>query len=110
MNQVVDFFLLLIFKFHVYFSSRFEENFEEMNNVEASENIPLASVSTSHGNPMTEITTDVRTQETSGSLAQQAQTMFSDPYATQELGGMVKIVPSDINVSVAYIVFVHISN
>ncbi|KAF9680822.1 hypothetical protein SADUNF_Sadunf06G0161400 [Salix dunnii] len=81
----------------VYLVSRFEENFEEMNNVEASESIPLASVSTSHGNPMTEITTDVRTQETSGSLAQQAQTMFSDPYATQEFGGMMKIVPSDIN-------------
>ncbi|KAJ6330545.1 hypothetical protein OIU76_009190 [Salix suchowensis] len=81
----------------VYLVSRFEDNFEEMNNVEVSESIPLASVSTSHGNPMTEITTDVRTQERSGSLVQQAQTMFSDPYATQELGGMTKIVPSDIN-------------
>ncbi|KAJ6330547.1 hypothetical protein OIU76_009190 [Salix suchowensis] len=53
----------------VYLVSRFEDNFEEMNNVE----------------------------ERSGSLVQQAQTMFSDPYATQELGGMTKIVPSDIN-------------
>ncbi|KAG6770339.1 hypothetical protein POTOM_026017 [Populus tomentosa] len=82
----------------VYLVSQFEENFEEMNNVEASVSIPLASISASHGNPMTEMTTDVRTQERSGSLAQQAQTMFSDPNATQELGGMMKIVPSDIHV------------
>ncbi|KAG6772416.1 hypothetical protein POTOM_023823 [Populus tomentosa] len=81
----------------VYLVSQFEENFEEMNNVEASVSIPLASISASHGNPMTEMTTDVRTQERSGSLAQQAQTMFSDPNATQELGGMMKIVPSDIH-------------
>jgi transcription factor E2F3 len=92
---------LLIFKLSVYFSSQFEENFEEMNNVEASVSIPLASISASHGNPMTEMTTDVRTQGRSGSLAQQAQTMFSDPNTTQELGGMMKIVPSDIHVSVA---------
>ncbi|PNT32739.1 hypothetical protein POPTR_006G205100v4 [Populus trichocarpa] len=81
----------------VYLVSQFEENFEEMNNVEASVSIPLASISASHGNPMTEMTTDVRTQGRSGSLAQQAQTMFSDPNTTQELGGMMKIVPSDIH-------------
>ncbi|CAK7341981.1 unnamed protein product [Dovyalis caffra] len=76
---------------------QFEENFEEMNSVEASVSVPHSSSSASHGNSVREMTTGVRTQERSEPLAQQAQTMLSDPNATQELGGMMKIVPSDVN-------------
>ncbi|KAI5560762.1 hypothetical protein BDE02_16G068600 [Populus trichocarpa] len=70
--------------------------FEEMNSVDASA-FPHASSSASHGNPVTEMTTGVRTEKRADPLAQQAPTTFSDPNATQDLGGMMKIVPSDIN-------------
>lgn len=80
-----------------------------MNSVDASA-FPHASSSASHGNPVTETTTGVRTEKRADPLAQQAPTTFSDPNATQDLGGMMKIVPSDINVSVVYSVFVLISN
>ncbi|KAB5519669.1 hypothetical protein DKX38_023988 [Salix brachista] len=70
--------------------------FEEMNSVDASA-FPHASSSASNGNPVTEMTTGVRTEKRGDPLEQHAQTTFSDPNGTQDLGGMMKIVPSDVN-------------
>lgn len=70
-----------------------------MNSVDASA-FPHASSSASNGNPVTEMTTGVRTEKRGDPLEQHAQTTFSDPNGTQDLGGMMKIVPSDVNVSV----------
>ena len=69
-----------------------------MNSVDASA-FPHASSSASNGNPVTEMTTGVRTEKR-GDPLEHAQTTFSDPNGTQDLGGMMKIVPSDVNVSV----------
>ncbi|KAJ6303874.1 hypothetical protein OIU77_017702 [Salix suchowensis] len=70
--------------------------FEEMNSVDASA-FPHASSSASNGNPVAEMTTGVRTEKRGDPLEQHAQTTFSDPNGTQDLGGMMKIVPSDVN-------------
>lgn len=69
-----------------------------MNNVETSTSLPH-TCSGSNENPVTEMITAVRTQKGSEPQGQQAQNMFSDPNGTQDLGGMMKIVPSDLNVS-----------
>ncbi|KAF9664894.1 hypothetical protein SADUNF_Sadunf16G0065400 [Salix dunnii] len=70
--------------------------FEEMNSVDASA-FPHASSSASNGNPVTEMTPGVRTEKRGDPLEQHAQTTFSDPNGTQDLGGMMKIVPCDVN-------------
>ncbi|XP_041024261.1 transcription factor E2FA [Juglans microcarpa x Juglans regia] len=82
----------------VYLVSQFEEKFEEMNGVEPPVSFPVASNSGSNENPPTEV---VEIKSTSKEIAPQAQPshqICSDVNASQDFtGGMMKIVPSDVD-------------
>ncbi|KAI7991743.1 Transcription factor E2FA [Camellia lanceoleosa] len=81
----------------VYLVSQFEEKFEEMNGGEPSMNFPIASSSGSNENPATETTTgsiDVEIEP----WAQDGHGLSSDLNVSQDYaGGIMKIVPSDID-------------
>lgn len=80
------------------FFSQFEEKFEELNGVEPPVRLPLASSSGSNENQVELVNVDSTRKE----VEPQAQThqMGSDINASQEsVGGMMRIVPLDIDVS-----------
>ncbi|KAI4300581.1 hypothetical protein L6164_033940 [Bauhinia variegata] len=82
----------------VYLVSQFEEKFEEMNSVEPPMSFPLVSSSGSNE----QLTTDVVPDEYNGKgpdpQAQLPSHTCSDLNASQEFtGGMMKIVPSDVD-------------
>ncbi|KAI5318884.1 hypothetical protein L3X38_038592 [Prunus dulcis] len=82
----------------VYLVSQFEEKFEDINGAEPPVSFPIASGSGSNEHP----TTEVITVESSGKeiepWAQQADQTCSDINTSQEFaGGMMKIVPSDVD-------------
>lgn len=80
-------------------SSKFEEKFEEVNGVQVPTNFP--SSSGINENPETSITVENRAEDI------EAQPQFDDgigvdPNATQDsMSGMMKIVPSDVDVSLS---------
>ncbi|XP_056159047.1 transcription factor E2FA isoform X2 [Syzygium oleosum] len=81
----------------VYLVSQFEEKFEEMNGMEPPPSLPLASSSGSNENTVSEaVNVDSNRNESyPGGLAYQ---MTLDANASQEIvGGMMKIVPSDVD-------------
>uniref|UniRef100_A0A2P2J3J1 Transcription factor E2FA isoform X1 n=1 Tax=Rhizophora mucronata TaxID=61149 RepID=A0A2P2J3J1_RHIMU len=79
----------------VYLVSQFEENFEEMNGVKPSASFSHTSCSNSKENPTDMVAAEAIRKECQ---AQQANYMVSDLDASQEfVGGMMKIVPSDID-------------
>lgn len=81
-------------------SSQFEEKFEEMNGVVPPASFPLASSSGSNEHPATEMVTMDNTRKEVEPQAQHDHQMCSDVNASQEFGGgMMKIVPSDVDVS-----------
>ncbi|XP_017977856.1 PREDICTED: LOW QUALITY PROTEIN: transcription factor E2FA [Theobroma cacao] len=80
----------------VYLVSQFEEKFEELNGVEPPVRLPLASSSGSNENQVELVNVDSTRKE----VEPQAQThqMGSDINASQEsVGGMMRIVPLDID-------------
>lgn len=82
----------------VYLVSRFEEKFEEMNSVEPPASAPLVSSSGSNENQVKEIINTERAGNEIEAQAQQAHQIYSDLNSSQEVvGGMVKIVPSDVD-------------
>jgi len=83
-----------------YFLSQFEEKFEEMNGMEPPPSLPLASSSGSNENAVSEaVNVDSNRNESDpDGLAYQ---ISLDANASQEIvGGMMKIVPSDVDVSI----------
>ncbi|KAJ7971643.1 Transcription factor [Quillaja saponaria] len=81
----------------VYLVSQFEEKFEQMNDVEPPVSLPLASSSGSSENPVTEVLTMESNGKGDEPLALHAH-LCSDLNASQEFaGGMMKIVPSDVD-------------
>ncbi|KAF7149196.1 hypothetical protein RHSIM_Rhsim03G0066900 [Rhododendron simsii] len=82
----------------VYLVSQFEEKFEEVNGVEPSTSFPLASSSGSNENAATEMTPVVSSRVEFEPPAQYSHRMGSDPNVSQDnAGGIMRIVPSDIN-------------
>lgn len=82
----------------VYLVSQFEEKFEEVNGVEPSMSFPLASSSGSNENAATEMTPVVSSMVEFEPPAQNSHRMSSDPNVSQDnAGGIMRIVPSDIN-------------
>ncbi|KAE8725143.1 Transcription factor E2FA [Hibiscus syriacus] len=81
----------------VYLVSQFEEKFEEMNGGNPPLGVPLALSSGSNGN-QDELVYTVGTREEIEPLAQQNHQIGSDINASrQSVGGMMRIVPSDID-------------
>ncbi|MBA0819829.1 hypothetical protein Gohar_022126, partial [Gossypium harknessii] len=81
----------------VYLVSQFEEKFEEMNGVEPPLSVPLASSSGSNENQV-ELVNTVSIRKEIEPQAQQTHQVCSDINASQEsVGGMMRIVPSDID-------------
>ncbi|KAB2060028.1 hypothetical protein ES319_A11G349700v1 [Gossypium barbadense] len=81
----------------VYLVSQFEEKFEEMNGVEPPLSVPLASSSGSNENQV-ELVNTVSIRKEIEPQAQQTHQICSDINASQEsVGGMMRIVPSDID-------------
>ncbi|XP_058205514.1 transcription factor E2FA isoform X2 [Rhododendron vialii] len=82
----------------VYLVSQFEEKFEEVNGVEPSTSFPVASSSGSNENAATEMTPVVSSRVEFEPPAQYSHRMSSDPNVSQDnAGGIMRIVPSDIN-------------
>ncbi|XP_015898821.1 transcription factor E2FA isoform X1 [Ziziphus jujuba] len=82
----------------VYLVSQFEEKFEEMNGVVPPASFPLASSSGSNEHPVTEVVTMDNTRKDIEPQVQNDHQMCSDINASQEFGGgMMKIVPSDVD-------------
>ncbi|KAK7838394.1 transcription factor E2FA isoform X2 [Quercus suber] len=83
----------------VYLVSQFEEKFEEMNSVEPPASFPMVSSSGSNDNPATdEVVNANSTMKEVMPQAQHSHQMCSDLNASQEFaGGMMKIVPSDVD-------------
>ncbi|KAL4605997.1 hypothetical protein ACB092_09G070100 [Castanea dentata] len=83
----------------VYLVSQFEEKFEEMNSVEPPVSFPMVSSSGSNDNPATdEVVNANSTMKDVMPQAQHSHQMCSDLNASQEFaGGMMKIVPSDVD-------------
>ncbi|GMI79691.1 E2F transcription factor 3 [Hibiscus trionum] len=81
----------------VYLVSQFEEKFEEMNGVNPPLSVPHASISGSNENQV-ELVNTVGTQDEIEPQAQQNHQIGPDVNASQEsVGGMMRIVPSDID-------------
>ncbi|KAE8098624.1 hypothetical protein FH972_016670 [Carpinus fangiana] len=82
----------------VYLVSQFEEKFEDMNSIEPPVCFPVASSSGSNENPPTEV---VNVNITGNEIEPQAlygHQISSDLSASQDFaGGMMKIVPSDVD-------------
>jgi transcription factor E2F3 len=88
------------------FCSQFEEKFEDMNSVEPPVSFPVASSSGSNENPPTEVVNVNITRNEIEPQALYGHQISSDLSASQDFaGGMMKIVPSDVDVS-----FVILSN
>lgn len=86
--------------FEKLYCSQFEEKFEEVNGVEPSTSFPVASSSGSNENAATEMTPVVSSRVEFEPPAQYSHRMSSDPNVSQDnAGGIMRIVPSDINVS-----------
>ncbi|KAH9674410.1 transcription factor E2FA [Citrus sinensis] len=82
----------------VYLVSRFEEKFEETNSVEPPASVPPVSSSDSNENQVKEIINVDRAGNETEAQAQQAHQIYSDLNSSQEVvGGMMKIVPSDVD-------------
>ncbi|KAA8516795.1 hypothetical protein F0562_017095 [Nyssa sinensis] len=82
----------------VYLVSQFEEKFDEMNGVDQSMSFPLASSSGSNDNPPTEMATGGSSGVAIEAQAQDGRRMNSDLNVSQDHpGGIVKIVPSDVD-------------
>lgn len=79
--------------------SQFEEKFDEMNGVQPSGNFPLGSSCGSNENPVAEVSMMGNTGVESGALVQDVNGMNSEIYESQDSGGMMKILPSDVDVS-----------
>ncbi|KZV48983.1 hypothetical protein F511_09579 [Dorcoceras hygrometricum] len=80
----------------VYLVSQFEEKFDEMNGVEQSTSIPVASISGSNENPAVQscLPNNCQEIEASGQESQGFDSIFA---TSQEFaGGMTKIVPSSV--------------
>lgn len=98
----------LIFIHFIYLSlliytSQFEEKFDDINGVEPPVSFPIASGSGSNEQSTTEMVTGHSRGKEIEPRAQQAQVdqTNSDINASQEFaGGMMKIVPSDVDVSI----------
>ncbi|KAJ7942457.1 Transcription factor [Quillaja saponaria] len=87
----------------VYLISKFEEKFEEMNGVEPPMSLPLASSSGSNEDPATEVLTMESNGKGVEPQALHSHHLCSDLNASQEFaGGMMKIVPSDVDNDVDY--------
>lgn len=72
-----------------------------MNGAEPPVSFPLASSSESNEHPVTEVVNMESTRKEIEPQAQLAHQMCSDINASQEFaGGMMKIVPSDVDVSI----------
>jgi len=81
-------------------SSQFEEKFEEINGVEVAPNVP--SSSGFDENPATTMVTEESKGKETEMQGQDAQRMCSDLNASQDfVSGIMKIVPSDVDVSLA---------
>jgi hypothetical protein len=88
--------LLLSFTYH---SSQFEEKFEEINGAEELRNIP--STSGLNENPAPTMVTEDRGKDVE-IQGQEDDSICADPAASQDfMSGIMKIVPSDVNVSSA---------
>ncbi|PHT93234.1 Transcription factor E2FA [Capsicum annuum] len=82
----------------VYLISQFKEKFEEMNGVEPSTTIPDASSSGSKDYPATEILIVSNNVTENGGQTQNVDQLSSDVGTSEDYGGgMMKIVPSDVD-------------
>ncbi|XP_059463439.1 transcription factor E2FA isoform X2 [Corylus avellana] len=82
----------------VYLVSQFEEKFEDINNVEPPVSFPVASSSGSNENPPTEVVNVNSTRNEIEPQALYGHQISSDLSASQDFaGGMMKIVPSDVD-------------
>ncbi|XP_043698309.1 transcription factor E2FA-like [Telopea speciosissima] len=87
----------------VYLVSQFEEKFEELNGVEASPSVPIASSSGSNENTVAAMVTEECRGKEIGMQGQDDHRMCSDLNASQDLmGGIMKIVPSDVDSDADY--------
>lgn len=81
--------------------SQFEEKFEDINGAEPPVSFPIASDAGYNEHPTTEVVTVDSGGKEIEPWAQQADQTCSDINASQEFaGGMMKIVPSDVDVSI----------
>lgn len=81
--------------------SQFEEKFEDINGAEPPMSFPLASSSGSNEQLVTEMVPAECSGQGLEPQAQLSSHVYSDLNASQEFaGGMMKIVPSDADVSV----------
>jgi len=93
-------FLFIFWNFWTLFS-QFEEKFEEINGAELPM-IPLASSSESNEQIMTEMVPAECSGKEFEPQTQLSSHAYSDLNASQEFGGgMMKIVPSDVDVSIS---------
>lgn len=89
----------LPFSLFTYHSSQFEEKFEEINGAEEPRNIP--STSGLNENPAPTMVTEDRGKDVE-IQGQEDDSICADPTASQDfMSGIMKIVPSDVNVSSA---------
>lgn len=80
--------------------SQFEEKFDEMNSVQPSMSLPLASSTGSNDNPAAE-TAIVGHGLENGTMTQDGHGVNSDLYTSEDIsGGIMKILPSELDVSV----------
>ncbi|XP_047265448.1 transcription factor E2FA-like isoform X1 [Capsicum annuum] len=87
----------------VYLISQFKEKFEEMNGVEPSTTIPDASSSGSKDYPATEILIVSNNVTENGGQTQNVDQLSSDVGTSEDYGGgMMKIVPSDVDITCSY--------
>lgn len=85
-----------------FFSSQFEEKFEEMNGVEPPASLPLASSSGSNEHLTAEMTPLEHNGKGLESQTQLSSHTCSDLNASPEFGGgIMRIVPSDVDVSLS---------
>lgn len=97
-------FSVLVFNTPLLAFSRFEEKFEETNSVEPPASVPPVSSSDSNENQVKEIINVDRAGNETEAQAQQAHQIYSDLNSSQEVvGGMMKIVPSDVDVSALFL-------
>ncbi|KAK4772914.1 hypothetical protein SAY87_027933 [Trapa incisa] len=82
----------------VYLVSQFEEKFEEMKSMVPHSNLPFASIPGSNPNTVAEgLNTASNSEEISGSQAHSHQVPLDTNASNEFAGGIMKIVPSDID-------------
>ncbi|XP_038986661.1 transcription factor E2FB-like [Phoenix dactylifera] len=87
----------------VYLVSQYEEKFEEMSGVETPQRLPPASNSGSAENSTVEVVTEEGRGKEMAPNVPDCQRMDSDPNASHDfVGGMMKIVPSDVDTDADY--------